>query len=208
MNKSRKKMLLESLNNEIMNCRKCRLREKRTKAVPGEGKPDAEIMFIGEAPGRQEDIQGRPFVGAAGRLLDSLIESILGIKRTDVFITNVVKCRPPNNRDPLPDEILACSPYLDKQISIIEPKIIVCLGRHSARYILARGGIKVKSILSVRGRTFNIRVNQHNITVIPTIHPAAALYRPPWKKMLEEDFKKIRDLLSLGREKITIDSFF
>lgn len=208
MNKKRKKALLESLSNKIMNCQKCELWKKRTKAVPGEGRADAEIMFIGEAPGRQEDIQGRPFVGAAGKLLDSLIESILGVKRADVFITNVVKCRPPNNRDPLPDEILACSPYLDKQISIIGPRIIVCLGRHSARSILARSGIKVKSILSIRGKMFNIRVNQHDITVVSTIHPAAALYRPPWKKMLEEDFKKIRDLLNLRKKKVTIDSFF
>ncbi len=208
MNIKRKEALLEKLNNEITKCRKCDLWKKRQNAVPGEGRPDAEIMFIGEAPGRQEDIQGRPFVGAAGKLLDALISSILGLRREDVFITNVVKCRPPNNRDPLPEEISICSPYLDQQISIIKPKIIVCLGRHSSKYILSKIGIKVKSILSVRGKTYNMRLDNHDIIILSTIHPAAALYRPPWKKMLDEDFRKIHDLLNLKKRKITIDSFF
>ena len=115
---------LEKLYEEIRNCHKCRLAESRTNAVPGEGPEDAQIMFIGEAPGFHEDRQGRPFVGAAGRFLDQLLESI-GIKREEVYICNVIKCRPPGNRDPLADEIKACAPYLDRQIEIIKPRLIV-----------------------------------------------------------------------------------
>ncbi len=199
---------LQEVEREILNCKKCPLWRNRRNAVPGEGTPDAKIMFIGEAPGYQEDLQGKPFVGAAGKLLTSLIEDILCMQRKDVYITNVVKCRPPNNRDPKPDEISTCSPYLDRQISIIQPDIIVCLGRHSARYILSRVGFGLKSILSVRGKVFNLVAHGKNIKVLVTIHPAAALYRPPWKKFLMDDFKKIKQLLNLGEEKITLDSFF
>jgi len=203
-----KNSMLREIEEQIINCRKCPLWQKRRNAVPGEGNPSARVMFIGEAPGYQEDVEGRPFVGAAGKLLTSLIEDILGLRREDVYITNVVKCRPPNNRDPKPDEIEACSPYLDRQISIIMPDIIVCLGRHSAKYILSKAGAKFKSILSIRGKINYISVGQKEIRVIATIHPAAALYRPPWKKFLVEDFGLIKNVLSFGRKRVTLDSFF
>ena len=200
--------MLREIEEQIINCRKCPLWQKRRNAVPGEGNPSARVMFIGEAPGYQEDVEGRPFVGAAGKLLTSLIEDILGLRREDVYITNVVKCRPPNNRDPKPDEIEACSPYLDRQISIIMPDIIVCLGRHSAKYILSKAGAKFKSILSIRGKINYLRVGEKEIRVIATIHPAAALYRPPWKKFLVEDFGLIKNVLSFGKKRVTLDSFF
>ncbi len=202
-----KREALEEIARKIRNCRKCPLWENRRNAVPGEGNPDTRIMFVGEAPGFQEDVQGRPFVGAAGKLLTSLIERILGMKRDDVYITNVVKCRPPNNRDPRLEEIDACSPYLDSQIEIISPEIIVCLGRYSARYILSRAGVSFRSILAVRGKIFEVQFGGKKIKVIATIHPAAALYKPPWRKFLEEDFRRIRGLLTMSREKITLDAF-
>jgi len=122
---------LQEIAEQVRNCRKCDLWKTRKNAVPGEGNPHAEIMFVGEAPGENEDIEGKPFVGAAGKLLTKLITEVLGLKREDVFITNVVKCRPPQNRDPTEEEMTACSPYLRMQIDIIKPKLIVTLGRHS-----------------------------------------------------------------------------
>lgn len=186
---------IEKLNNEIKVCTKCRLHQFRKNAVPGEGDFNAKIMFIGEAPGYNEDVQGRPFVGAAGKLLTELIENILEIPRTSVYITNVVKCRPPENRDPYPDEIQTCTPYLDKQIILIRPKIIVTLGRHSTSYILSKSGMKVKNITKVRGQLFNISILGIMTQVMPTLHPAAALYNPQLRSQIEEDFKKLREII-------------
>ena len=134
-------MLLEELNNQILKCERCSLSKTRTNVVPGEGSSNAEIMFIGEGPGQKEDELGRPFVGRARKLLDKLIESI-GLKREDVYIANVVKCRPPQNRDPLPNEVDACRDWLDKQIKMIKPKLIVLLGRHSMDRFLTNQRIK------------------------------------------------------------------
>jgi len=176
---------LEKLYEEIRNCRRCRLAESRTQAVPGEGPEDARIMFIGEAPGFHEDRQGRPFVGAAGRFLEHLLESI-GLKREEVYICNVIKCRPPGNRDPLPDEIEACSPFLDRQIEIIKPKLIVTLGRFSmARYFPGA------SISKIHGQPKRIG----NVIYYPVFHPAAALHQPKWKAAIEEDMRRIPQLL-------------
>jgi len=197
---------LDEVARRISECKKCGLWRSRRNPVPGEGDPDAQIMFIGEAPGYQEDVQGRPFVGAAGKLLNTFIRDFLGLDREDVFITNIIKCRPPKNRDPRPEEVRACSPFLDEQISIIRPRIIVCLGRHSARYILSNAGVGFRSILSVRGRIYNCTIQGVDVKVIATIHPAAALYRPPWRRFLEEDFGKIKMLLS-GRDKVTLEDF-
>ena len=121
---------LDKIAKEIAKCQKCPLGQQRTKSVSGEGDPNTQIMFVGEAPGKQEDLQGKPFVGAAGKLLDELL-LLIGLKRKDIFITNIVKCRPPANRDPLPQEIDACLHYLEQQIKIIQPKLIVTLGRHA-----------------------------------------------------------------------------
>ncbi len=207
-----KEDVLRQIAEEILNCKKCPLWQHRNKAVPGEGNANAEIMFIGEAPGYHEDIQGRPFVGAAGKLLTQLITS-LGLKREDVYITNVVKCRPPNNRDPRPDEIAACSPYLDKQMKVISPRIIVTLGRHSTLYLFSKAGIDISGISQVRGRLFNLTLNDFNVIVIPTYHPAAALYNPRLRDALERDFKFIKKVLTgeyweEKKKTVTLEEFF
>jgi len=177
---------LEELNRQIAACQRCRLGQMRTRAVPGEGPPDAQIMFIGEAPGFHEDRQGRPFVGAAGKFLDELLASI-GLKREEVFIANVIKCRPPGNRDPRPDEIAACRPYLDKQIELIRPRIIVTLGRFSmARYFPGA------SISRIHGQPKRVG----NVIYYPMFHPAAALHQPRWRSMVEEDIQRIPELLA------------
>ena len=197
---------LSKINKEIAKCTRCRLSLYRTKPVPGEGNPYAKVMFIGEAPGRFEDLQGRPFVGAAGKLLTELLNGI-GLSREEVFITNVVKCRPPNNRDPREDEIKLCSSFLERQIEIIDPDVIVTLGRHSTRYILGRAGYKVDSIMRVRGREFEILLEGRRRKVLPMLHPAAALYNPRLKNLLEEDFRKLRKMLSKSSRR-TLDQYF
>ena len=169
----------------VSSCKKCDLCHAREKGVPGEGPPDAEIMFIGEGPGFHENMQGRPFVGAAGNLLVELLGAI-GMNREQVFITNVVKCRPPGNRDPQPEELQACNPYLEKQIQIINPKVIVTLGRFSmARFI------PQAKISEVHGQP--VKVN--GMLVVPFFHPAAALHRPSLRPVVEEDFAKLPDLI-------------
>lgn len=192
---SGKHVEMEEIVREIVECRRCELWRTRRNPVPGEGSLNAEVMFIGEAPGYNEDIQGRPFVGAAGKLLDTLISGILNLKRNDVYIANVLKCRPPGNRDPLPREVELCTPYLDRQLLIIRPKVIVTLGRHSTIYIMQKAGIQVRDISSVRGRLYKTSILGLNISLIPTFHPAAALYNPKLRGVLEEDFRKIREAL-------------
>lgn len=186
-------LMLESVKREVLSCRKCGLWKFKRNYVFGEGDPSSRVMFVGEAPGLNEDIQGRPFVGAAGKLLTKLIEEVLGIRREKVYITNVLKCRPPNNRDPAKEEIDACTPYLDKQVVIIKPKMIVTLGRHSTKYILSRIGIKVKGVTRVRGKVFSGEYLGLNLRVYPTYHPAAALYNPGLRETLIQDFKRIKD---------------
>ncbi|MDD5701190.1 MAG: uracil-DNA glycosylase [Dehalococcoidales bacterium] len=177
--------VLTELYKEIGVCRRCGLYKTATRAVPGEGPEDARILFIGEGPGRNEDLQGRPFVGAAGKFLDQLINSI-GLKREQVYITNVVKHRPPENRDPLPSEISACSIWLDRQIELINPRIIVTLGRHSmARYF------PNKSISKIHG-TYEKR---NGIFYFAMYHPAAALHQERLRQEIERDMLKIGELL-------------
>jgi len=196
---------LAEVAEEVARCRKCRLWSSRTNPVPGHGNQDSDVMFIGEAPGYNEDLEGKPFVGAAGKFLDQLL-GIAGLRRGDVFITNVLKCRPPGNRDPLPDEVEACSPYLDRQISIIRPKLVVCLGRHSASYVLSRSGVRVRSrsggtsISAVRGQVFKARFEGLAFLVMPTYHPAAGLYNPKLKEILMEDFASIGRVVKGIRE--------
>jgi len=174
-------MNLEDLAEQIKQCQKCGLYRAAKNAVPGEGNPSAEIMFVGEGPGQTEDEQGRPFVGAAGKLLEELLASI-GLKREDVFIANVVKHRPPGNRDPLPEEIEACTPWLLEQINIIKPKLIVTLGRHSMGHFMP--GLRISAVHGQPKR----RAGQ---VYLPLYHPAAALYQNSLRQTLEEDFKKI-----------------
>ena len=176
---------LKKIADAVSDCKKCDLCHSRDKGVPGEGPTDAEIMFIGEGPGFHENLQGRPFVGAAGDLLVELLDAI-GMKREQVFITNVVKCRPPGNRDPQPEELQACNPYLEKQIQIINPKVIVTLGRFSmARFI------PQAKISEIHGQPVKVK----GMLVVPFFHPAAALHRPSLHPIVEEDFAKLPDMI-------------
>ena len=177
--------LLE-LHEQIRQCRQCVLCKGTTHAVPGEGPHDADIMLIGEAPGFHEDQQGRPFVGAAGQFLESLLASI-NLTRNDVFITNVVKHRPPNNRDPQPDELKACRFYLDRQIELIKPKMIVTLGRYSME--LAWTGARISRIHGVPKKV-------GDIVYFPMFHPAAALHQPRYRSLIEQDMLKIPEVLA------------
>ncbi|MEM4717711.1 MAG: type-4 uracil-DNA glycosylase [Desulfurococcaceae archaeon] len=178
----------KQLENEILNCRKCRLYISRQKPVSGEGNKNTIVVIIGEAPGEKEDESGRPFVGPAGRLLTELIESI-GFKREDFYITNIVKCRPPGNRDPEEDEINTCLPYLLRQLKLIKPRIIVALGRHAARTLYQLSGLRWTSMNRNHGEVARGRINGLEFKIIPTYHPASALYNPSMRKVLEDDFK-------------------
>jgi DNA polymerase len=186
---------LERIASEVRNCCQCGLGSTRTNAVPGEGNPDARIMFIGEAPGADEDAQGRPFVGRAGQLLDKVIVAC-GLKRSDVFIGNILKCRPPGNRDPRPDEIISCLPYLQRQIEIIEPEVIVALGAHAARTLLNTN----KPIGQLRGQfhEYHAGIGRPPIKFMATYHTAYLLrnYSPENRKKVWEDMKKV--LAELG----------
>ena len=185
---------MKKLEEKIKACRKCPLGSLRTNAVPGAGSYDSKVMFVGEAPGYWEDQKGLPFVGRAGKLLDELLSEI-GLSREDVYITNIVKCRPPENRDPTEEEIKACSPYLDMQIDIIRPKVIVPLGRHSMAYIMKKFGFSPEPISKIHGQVFEARTLFGKIVIMPMYHPAAALYRPPLKEELRRDFSRLRELL-------------
>jgi DNA polymerase len=167
-------------------------------------------MFVGEAPGRSEDLEGRPFVGSAGKLLDSLLSSI-GVERGGVYITNVVKCRPPGNREPFDSEVRACNPYLRRQISIIKPKIIVALGRIAGRTLYEMAGLRWDSIRAARGRVERVRVEGVDLMLTVTFHPAAALYNPGLREELENDFKNVIAPLVRGFKtvrKTTLEEFF
>lgn len=177
---------LTELYAEIARCRRCDLYKTRNSAVPGEGPEDAQIVFIGEAPGFHEDRQGRPFVGAAGKFLEELLASIK-LRREDVYICNVIKSRPPENRDPLPNEIEACASFLDRQLAIIKPKVIITLGRFSMAKFFADA-----SISRIHGQP----MKREGVTYIPMFHPAAALHQPKYRSMIEQDFLKIPQILA------------
>jgi DNA polymerase len=176
---------LAQIDREVSNCTDCPLHQNRSRAVPGEGPENAEIMLIGEAPGFNEDKQGRPFVGAAGQFLEKLLASA-NLSRDDVFITNTVKCRPLNNRDPLPVEMATCRKYLDRQIAAIAPKVIVTLGRHSLTSFLPK-----ETITKARGRPRIV----NGTTLFPMYHPAAALHQQRLREVIEADIKKLPTLL-------------
>ena len=184
---------LTQIASEVSACKNCSLYKNRTLSVPGEGPADAEIMLIGEGPGATEDAQGRPFIGAAGKFLVELLAQA-GLKRTDVFICNVVKCRPPGNRDPLPDELEACNLYLDRQIAAINPKIIITLGRFSMGKFMQGARIS-----QVHGQMR--RANER--FVIAMFHPAAALHQPDLKTTIMADFAKLPQLLEVARRELT-----
>ena len=177
---------LSIFKDKIKNCLKCELGNSRKNFVFGSGDPNASLLIIGEAPGEHEDLSGEPFVGRAGKLLDKMLLAINMSRKNDVFICNVLKCRPPNNRDPLPIEVKECEPYLKHQINLIKPKLIVALGRIAGKTLL---GVD-KSLKSMRGEIHNY----HNIPLIVTYHPAALLRNPNWKPLAWEDFKWIRSI--------------
>ncbi|MBQ27426.1 MAG: uracil-DNA glycosylase [Nitrospiraceae bacterium] len=179
-------MTLAELNASVRDCQQCRLASKRTQVVVGAGNPAATIMFIGEAPGFHEDKQGEPFVGAAGKLLTELLDSA-GLSRNDVYIANVIKCRPPDNRNPLPDEIETCKPFLMQQIQLINPKVICTLGNFAIRTMLG----KQVSITKIRGEHFEVQ----GFDVFPMLHPAAALHQGNFRVLLQEDFRKLKKYL-------------
>jgi uracil-DNA glycosylase len=176
---------LDSLNEQICDCVKCPLGTTRTKFVFGVGNPKAEIMFVGEGPGADEDRTGEPFVGRAGQLLNKILASI-DLKREDVYICNIVKCRPPNNREPLPMEMETCTPYLYKQIELVKPKFIVCLGRTAAQWLLQ----SKESLTSLRTRVHDYR----GATLVVTYHPAALLRNEAWKRPTWDDMKQLKKL--------------
>jgi uracil-DNA glycosylase family 4 len=182
---------MNRIEEEVSKCRKCGLYKTRNKPVVGEGSLDAKIMLIGEAPGFNEDMQGRPFVGKAGLLLDELLASA-GLERSEIYISNIVKCRPPKNRDPQPEEIRACTPYLDRQIAIIKPETICPMGRFAATYIMEKFGHKADTIGRIHGRVFRVSNLLLNARIIPLYHPASAVYNPGLKSVLAEDFKVIK----------------
>lgn len=180
----------EDLRREVERCTLCALHETRTRAVFGEGDPHADLMFVGEAPGYHEDQQGRPFVGSAGKLLEELLASI-GMQRSQVFIANVLKSRPPDNRDPRPDEIAACEPYLWRQIALIQPRVVCTLGNFATKLLSG----EPTGITRVRGRAQLRELGGRAVYLYPIFHPAAALYTPRMLQVLEEDFARIPALL-------------
>lgn len=188
---------IAKVRHKVEKCKKCNLCKIRKNSVFGEGDSKKGIMLIGEAPGKNEDNLGRPFVGRSGKLLDSLIQSI-GLERKDIYITNIVKCRPPKNRNPLKGEINACKLYLNEQISIIQPKVIATLGNFSSLFIFDKFNLEYKNIGLIHGHIFKITSQKFDTSIVPLYHPAAAIYNPNLKKVLIEDFKSIsKALLSI-----------
>ena len=180
-------MFLLELSKSLHDCQRCKLSKMgRTQVVFGVGNPHASVMFVGEAPGFHEDQQGEPFVGAAGKLLNDLLQSV-GLSRRDIYIANVIKCRPPNNRDPEPDEVETCKPFLMQQISMIRPKLVCTLGNWATQTLLER---KV-GITKVKGQAFYMK----DFVIFPLLHPAAALHQGNLLDTLKEDFKKLKEFL-------------
>jgi len=187
-------MTLNELQASLLDCQRCRLASGRTQVVFGTGHPHATIMFVGEAPGFYEDKQGEPFVGAAGKLLNELLGSI-GLSRSDIYIANVIKCRPPSNRDPQPDEVDTCKPFLLNQIQLIRPHLVCTLGNFATQTLL---NTKV-GISKVRGRAIPLP----DFVVFPLFHPAAALHQGNLKALLVEDFQKLKEVLETMKQKLT-----
>ncbi len=185
MDRAEKARRLEALAAEVAVCEGCKLHETRRKTVSGEGDPDADLVFVGEAPGRDEDLQGVPFVGKAGHLLDDILKAI-HLTRDEIYICNILKCRPPNNRDPEADEVAACSPFLARQFEILQPKLICCLGRHAAMTLL-------DTRASLRSMRESLHFHQ-GVPVMATFHPAALLRNQQWKRPVWDDVRKLRAL--------------
>src|SRR3989339_335342 len=192
----KRKELLKKVKDDVVALKNSPLYKYRVKPVIGEGDHFSKIMFIGEAPGKNESETGRPFCGAAGRVLDELLSSV-GLKREEVYITNIVKDRPPENRDPLPEEIDLYAPFLDRQIDIIQPHVVATLGRFSMAYIMNRFGLQdqLKNISQMHGKVFETNSNYGKINIVPLFHPPVALYNGSTKETLKEDFKVLKNLI-------------
>ncbi|MBP8613021.1 MAG: uracil-DNA glycosylase [Candidatus Atribacteria bacterium] len=188
-----KESTYNSILEDILNCTKCALCRSKTHYVPGDGPLDSRVAFIGEGPGREEDAVGHPFVGAAGRLLTELLKEI-DMQRDEVFIGNIVKCRPPNNRTPLPEEVDACLPYLFAQISVIDPEVIVLLGNTPISALLS----PQYKVSAIHGRIFE----KEGFKFFVTFHPAAALYHGEYKELLRKDFLKLKEILNATKNSI------
>lgn len=182
---------LGAVRSELGDCHRCRLAPTRTQIVFGVGNPDARLVFVGEAPGRDEDLKGEPFVGKAGALLTDIIEKGMKISRSEVYICNVIKCRPPGNRNPEPEEVAECSPFLQAQIDAVQPEVIVALGKFAAQTLLA----SAEPISRLRGRWGDYR----GIPLMPTFHPAHVLRNPAFKKEVWADIKQVMERLGLAR---------
>ena len=186
---------LATFAEQVSGCTRCRLSQGRTQVVFGVGNPHADLMFVGEAPGFHEDKQGVPFVGQAGKLLDKLLGGI-GLERSEVYIANVLKCRPPGNRDPQPDEIESCEPYLFRQIELIQPRVVATLGNFATKLLSG----KPTGITRVHGQDQEVTLGGNRVLLYPLYHPAAALYTPAMLNVLQEDFRRIPELM--GREEV------
>jgi DNA polymerase len=186
---------LNKIEQEILNCKRCPLYKTRNHPVCGEGDPHSKIILIGEAPGYNEDMTGHPFCGEAGKILDELLVAA-EITRGEIYITNILKCRPPQNRDPKAEEIKACIPYLNRQIEFIQPKIICTMGNYATRFIFERYGLKskIQGISKIHGRTFEIGNLFQSIKIIPIYHPAVATYNINMKGILKKDFRLLKDI--------------
>ncbi len=178
---------LLKLDDEVRDCRKCELYRSRVKPLCHGGSPDAEVMIIGEAPGYHEDLCGRPFVGKAGKVLDKLLDSI-GLSRDKTFITSIVKCRPPSNKDPAAEQIRACKPYLERQMQIVRPRVIVPLGRFAGMFVFGKYNLEWKRISEVHGRVYCVKSLFGSIWIVPLYHPSVVLYKPEMMDVLVGDF--------------------
>ncbi len=184
---------------ETAGCTRCALAGGRTQVVFGVGNPDADLMFVGEAPGFHEDQQGIPFVGQAGKLLDRLLAGI-GLQRSDIYIANVLKCRPPQNRDPLPEEIAACEPHLFRQLELIQPRLVATLGNFATKLLSG----KPLGITRVHGHEQEVTLGTSRVLLYPLYHPAAALYTPSMLKVLEQDFARIPELIARAEAAVSL----
>lgn len=180
--------ILRQMQEDLQQCRNCGLCEGRTQAVLGAGVPNSRIVIVGEGPGRNEDEQGKPFVGRSGQLLDQMLEQVGLSRNRNVFITNIVKCRPPENRDPMPEECLSCRPWLDKILELIDPKIILCVGRIAAQQLFDPNFRVTRQHGEIRERDGRL--------VMATFHPAALLRNPSYKPMMEEDLRKLAEIIA------------
>ena len=185
---------IEKLRGQIAVCERCRLHKTRTRTVPGEGSVEAEIMFIGEAPGRNEDLEGKPFVGRAGEVFDKLLSSV-GLTREEIYLCNILKCRPPDNRAPLSDEVHACVGSLDIQIKVINPKIIATLGKYATTYIFEKFSLPIRNISSVHGKVLDVETPFGKKKIVPLFHPAVATYDPTRIDILLADFAILKNIL-------------